>query len=192
MPVHLKIVLLNDNECVSRDFNGSAEIEKMPRITSEHCSVPIETSTFESTTDFQSTSTVEIEAESTIEIVSRLNLKPTKNIETYKCEQLITSSRIIKGDDVEHGDWPFLAALFHIERDTFFCGGNLISSKHVVTGLDNFCFYVIHQLILSDFSCSLRQNQTSKGGTSSRRLGCSSRTSQLDKECGARRSSAKR
>ena len=44
---------------------------------------------------------------------------------------------IIGGSQVERGKWPWIVALFKtVNNDSkFFCGGTLISNKHVVTGL---------------------------------------------------------
>lgn len=38
------------------------------------------------------------------------------------------------GNETQKGEFPFLAALYHIESDVVFCGGTLISAKHVLTG----------------------------------------------------------
>lgn len=32
-------------------------------------------------------------------------------------------------------DWPFLAALYRTDHSKFFCGGTLISSRHILTGI---------------------------------------------------------
>lgn len=37
------------------------------------------------------------------------------------------------GRDTKHGQWPFLVALVLTLNGNFFCGGSLISSKHVLT-----------------------------------------------------------
>lgn len=42
--------------------------------------------------------------------------------------------RILGGDETSRGDWPFMASLFEVETQKFFCGGTLISQKHVLTG----------------------------------------------------------
>lgn len=41
---------------------------------------------------------------------------------------------ILKGTETLRGQWPFIAALFEAKEDQFFCGGTLISVKHVMTG----------------------------------------------------------
>lgn len=40
---------------------------------------------------------------------------------------------IIGGEQIRPGEWPFLAALLFKQTRTFFCGGNLITKKHVLT-----------------------------------------------------------
>lgn len=34
--------------------------------------------------------------------------------------------------------WPFLAALYRTDQSKFFCGGTLISSRHILTGTVSF------------------------------------------------------
>lgn len=43
------------------------------------------------------------------------------------------SSFIVGGEATKRGQWPFLAALTLASNGKFFCGANLISSKHVLT-----------------------------------------------------------
>lgn len=45
------------------------------------------------------------------------------------------SGLVLGGKRTDRGQWPFLVALRHIIHKRFFCGGSLISSKHVLTGL---------------------------------------------------------
>ena len=40
---------------------------------------------------------------------------------------------IINGKDVRRGQFPFLAGLFLTSNDVFICGGNIITSKHILT-----------------------------------------------------------
>lgn len=42
--------------------------------------------------------------------------------------------KITRGTQTSRGAWPFLAALYYIEKSSFFCGATLISSKNVLTG----------------------------------------------------------
>lgn len=46
----------------------------------------------------------------------------------------ISTSRILGGTETVKGQFPFLVALVRHPARRFFCGGNLISSKHVLTG----------------------------------------------------------
>lgn len=45
-----------------------------------------------------------------------------------------TEGRIMNGRYSNRGQWPFMAALFYRRNDIFFCGGSLISARHVLTG----------------------------------------------------------
>lgn len=44
------------------------------------------------------------------------------------------NGEIVGGTQTTKGDWPWLVALTHGENDDFFCGGSLISAKHVLSG----------------------------------------------------------
>lgn len=44
-----------------------------------------------------------------------------------------TSGLIIGGDKVNRGEFPFVAALFYIQHQKFFCAGTLITAEHVVS-----------------------------------------------------------
>lgn len=58
------------------------------------------------------------------------------------------SSRILGGESVSRGDWPFIAALYRVEHSEYFCGGTLISNKHILTGNDaNVVVYAITKTI---------------------------------------------
>lgn len=41
---------------------------------------------------------------------------------------------IVGGAEAKPGQWPFMAALVMRSTKQFFCGGNLISRRHVLTG----------------------------------------------------------
>jgi len=41
---------------------------------------------------------------------------------------------VLSGDEAAPGQFPFLAALIYKPKNKFFCGGTLITSKHVLTG----------------------------------------------------------
>lgn len=41
---------------------------------------------------------------------------------------------IIAGSDSVRGEWPFAAALYRVDDGAYFCGGTVISHKHILTG----------------------------------------------------------
>lgn len=43
--------------------------------------------------------------------------------------------QILGGSQISRGEWPFIAALYYTDDAKFFCGGTLISNKHVLTGV---------------------------------------------------------
>lgn len=42
--------------------------------------------------------------------------------------------QIVEGTEAKPGQWPFMAALVMKANKEFFCGGNLITKRHVLTG----------------------------------------------------------
>lgn len=46
---------------------------------------------------------------------------------------------IFGGNQTLRGEWPFIAALFHIDNYRFFCGGTVITNRHVLTGKLSLC-----------------------------------------------------
>jgi secreted trypsin-like serine protease len=46
----------------------------------------------------------------------------------------IRSGLVVNGEQALPGEFPFLAALYKLETDQFFCAGNLITRRHVLTG----------------------------------------------------------
>jgi secreted trypsin-like serine protease len=46
----------------------------------------------------------------------------------------IRSGLVVNGEEALPGEFPFLAALYKIADDKFFCAGNLITRRHVLTG----------------------------------------------------------
>lgn len=44
---------------------------------------------------------------------------------------------IMGGKTVLRDEWPFIAALFRLKPFKYFCGGTIISNKHVLTGIDS-------------------------------------------------------
>lgn len=41
---------------------------------------------------------------------------------------------VVGGNEIKRGEWPWLIALFYSDNKKYFCGGTLISNKHVLTG----------------------------------------------------------
>lgn len=61
------------------------------------------------------------------------NKKPEVNL---NCGTVAFSGGfMVNGTETKRGEWPFLVALHHLESERFFCGGSLISSQHVLTGI---------------------------------------------------------
>lgn len=46
---------------------------------------------------------------------------------------VVSSGVIVEGNAIKRGQWNFMAALFYTKDDKYFCGGTLISHKHVIT-----------------------------------------------------------
>jgi secreted trypsin-like serine protease len=44
------------------------------------------------------------------------------------------SERIFGGEEVQSNEWPWLVAFVNWTENKFFCGGSLVSSKHVISG----------------------------------------------------------
>lgn len=52
-----------------------------------------------------------------------------------QCGETIRSTALVfRGNKTERGEFPFLCALYNIESNSIFCGGSIITSKHVLTG----------------------------------------------------------
>lgn len=53
----------------------------------------------------------------------------------HQCGELLFSKGFtIRGEAITRGQWPYLVALVNVAKNAFFCGGTLISAKHVLTG----------------------------------------------------------
>lgn len=65
------------------------------------------------------------------------------------CGQIGTnvSERVFGGKEVAANKWKWLVAIYYKPSKQFKCGGSLISSKHVLSGMDNFFLFVIFLLI---------------------------------------------
>lgn len=49
------------------------------------------------------------------------------------CRHKGNAGKLLKGMKSMSNEWPWLASLYHIESQTFFCGGTIISMNHVMT-----------------------------------------------------------
>lgn len=65
--------------------------------------------------------------------VSALRLKPAINKLNSICGLPIIISSVVKEKVINRWVFPWLAAIF--DSGNFICGGNLISSKHILTGM---------------------------------------------------------
>lgn len=85
-------------------------------------------------------------------------------VESVECGTTnVIDTRITKGDTTVRGQYPFLAALYLSKTDTFFCGGTLLSARHVLTGtVDYFTFFAAESTRLSNISAGhcMRQKQS--------------------------------
>lgn len=58
-----------------------------------------------------------------------------KLVTAHQCGELLFSKGFtIRGEAITRGQWPYLVALVNVAENSFFCGGSLISAKHVLTG----------------------------------------------------------
>jgi hypothetical protein len=80
---------------------------------------------------------------------------------------------IVKGDEVKRGEFPFLVALLRLSDQKFFCGANLITQKHALTGKTSYfqCEGLIykHFLFVYAYSEPLHTRQVSHKSTAARR-----------------------
>lgn len=61
----------------------------------------------------------------------------TENFFAFDCGKVsFNQGFVIGGEKVLRGQWPFVAALRYIKSKEFFCGGVLITKRHVVTGIE--------------------------------------------------------
>lgn len=49
---------------------------------------------------------------------------------------------ILGGKEVMKDEWPFIAALLYSSTSKYFCGGTIISQKHVLTGINALFFRI--------------------------------------------------
>lgn len=84
----------------------------------------------------------------------------------FNCGRVLTGRGLVVGGNLaERGQWPFLVSLHHVETKEHFCGGSLITVKHVITGEDK-KHSIIHFLTtMYKLSRSLHSKQVSKQTT---------------------------
>lgn len=63
-----------------------------------------------------------------------------------QCGRKGEAGKIVNEMKTMSNEWPWLASLYHIQSQTFFCGGTIISMNHVITAAhcvqskgDNYC-----------------------------------------------------
>jgi secreted trypsin-like serine protease len=55
--------------------------------------------------------------------------------EEESCGSKIGASGLVfGGEKVQSNEWPWLVALIKWPKNALFCGGSLVSSKHVISG----------------------------------------------------------
>lgn len=56
-------------------------------------------------------------------------------VDLTKCgRKFVGAGMVFGGEKTTQNSWPWLVALFYLPKNQFFCGGSLISSKHVLSG----------------------------------------------------------
>ena len=57
------------------------------------------------------------------------------HVDALECGTVILYRQtVLGGNEVVKGEWPFIAALYHSQTFEYFCGGTIISDKHILTG----------------------------------------------------------
>lgn len=72
-------------------------------------------------------------------LLESLRLSPV-NTENQCGIKGLSSGLIVGGKVSKRNDWPWIAALFNVQTERFFCGGTIISKNHVLTAA-----HCIHQ-----------------------------------------------
>lgn len=103
---HLQSVQLHGNECIDEDFENKKQIDAMDRVVKAKCGF----------------------SEAPTEVPAMSNLFD------FDCgKSKYNLGMIVGGTETKRGQYPFLVALHHIATERFFCGGSLVSSRHVLT-----------------------------------------------------------
>jgi secreted trypsin-like serine protease len=63
-----------------------------------------------------------------------LGFPDANNKQCKKKEGNEIKSRLFGGDRAEKGDWRWVVAFKHWPSGNYFCGGSLISNRHVLSG----------------------------------------------------------
>lgn len=103
LPV-LNTVNLTNNQCIDEFFEGPEDMTILPKVVTEGC-VFTETD----------------------------GLKFNKLFNITCGNIFLTDGLIHGGTKTKHGQWPFLAGLLKKSSGKFFCGGSVITNKHVLT-----------------------------------------------------------
>lgn len=73
--------------------------------------------------------------------VSACHFSEIHQVNAVNCgEVILARPLIVNGTVTLRGEWPFIVALYQVKHPKYFCGGTLISHKHVLTGIERlFC-----------------------------------------------------
>lgn len=116
----MNATILVDHQCSKQATYGPQEMQLLMRAINKnnagrHNKIPV----------------IPVEAPSH-DISSKMEVKMLFNMNCGRMSQIV--QRIIGGTPVENGQWPFVVSLLFKSLNQFFCGGTLITSKHVLTG----------------------------------------------------------
>lgn len=101
----LKEVFLRRNTCIDEEFINPRQIASMPKTVSDKCG-----------------------------FADAYEQEQYEEVLNIDCGKVVYSTGyVIGGKGTERGQWPFLVALINLETNKFMCGGNLITTKHVLT-----------------------------------------------------------
>lgn len=57
----------------------------------------------------------------------------TTSLQDICGDSLVGTGLIVGGSTIKRGQWPFIVALFRSKTEKYFCGGTIISMKHIIT-----------------------------------------------------------
>jgi secreted trypsin-like serine protease len=58
----------------------------------------------------------------------------SKSSEICGIKTVVLDDRVLGGNKMMRGDWPWLVAFAHQVKNTFFCAGSLISNRQILSG----------------------------------------------------------